>query len=258
MKRVFVSLIFLLLIFPALYAQDKIITRNSETIEAIVLEVGIDDVKYRRSDNPTGPIYTLLKSDIASIVYANGKAEVFDDSRDNEKKRIQQDNMSTQGELIGMIGNGGCYFDSDNPLIIHKLNNQITYGNYVINESTMQLIVNSVDANLGKELQAARKLENSGITVVAIGGTLFCAGGLFVGLRNLDDALFAIGASVGALGLVIALPIGVPIWSVADKRINNIIDRYNTNVSSSVYSKNSPVELRLISNQKGIGLAIAF
>ena len=58
-------------------AQDIIVTKKSERIDAKVLEININDVKYKDWDNLDGPTYTLLKSDIASIIYQNGKAETF-------------------------------------------------------------------------------------------------------------------------------------------------------------------------------------
>ena len=69
------------LICAAGYCQDIIITKESEKIEATVLEVNIDDIKYRRADNPDGPAYTMKKADIASIIYGNGSVEVFDNAQ---------------------------------------------------------------------------------------------------------------------------------------------------------------------------------
>ena len=59
------------------FAQDIITLRNGNDIQALVQEIGIDDVKYKRWDNQTGPNYTLKKSEIFMIKYANGDKEVF-------------------------------------------------------------------------------------------------------------------------------------------------------------------------------------
>ena len=59
------------------FAQDIIIMKNGNDIQAIVEEVGIDDVKYKRFDNQDGPNYMLNKSEIFMIRYENGSKDVF-------------------------------------------------------------------------------------------------------------------------------------------------------------------------------------
>ena len=59
------------------FAQDVITLKNAEDIQALVQEIGETDVKYKKFDNPNGPIYTLKKSEIFMIKYANGSKEVY-------------------------------------------------------------------------------------------------------------------------------------------------------------------------------------
>ena len=63
--------------FFGLSAQDIIVTKDSRKIEAKVTEVNIDVVKYKVFANQDGPTYTILKSDIATIIYQNGNVEAF-------------------------------------------------------------------------------------------------------------------------------------------------------------------------------------
>lgn len=74
----------LLFIFVSLlgitsYAQDIITTKKGEDIKAKVLEINIQDVKYKKVENPDSPIYTLLKSDILMIRYENGSKDIFNE-----------------------------------------------------------------------------------------------------------------------------------------------------------------------------------
>ena len=64
---------------------DLIITKAGENIEAKITKIGLDEVEYKKFDNQEGPNYALSKCDIASIVYANGKAEVFDCNKKQSK-----------------------------------------------------------------------------------------------------------------------------------------------------------------------------
>lgn len=73
------SALFLLLIpMWSLNAQDIITKKNAEEIKAKVIEVGKDEVKYKRHGNETGPTYTLPIADIFMIKYENGEKDVFD------------------------------------------------------------------------------------------------------------------------------------------------------------------------------------
>lgn len=66
----------LLLVGPA-HAQDLLIKRNGDEIAAKVLEITPTEVKYRRSDNPDGPLISVYKADVFMIRYANGTKNVF-------------------------------------------------------------------------------------------------------------------------------------------------------------------------------------
>jgi len=61
----------------SMFAQDVITLKNGGEIQAIVQEIGINEVKYKRFDNPNGPNYTLEKSGIVMIQYANGSIDEF-------------------------------------------------------------------------------------------------------------------------------------------------------------------------------------
>ena len=84
---------------------DNIILRNGDEISAKVLEVTIDVIKYRKCDNPDGPIYSILKSDVFMIKYANGTKDII--SKENETgKRFSQtlSDSPPKDETMGIIG----------------------------------------------------------------------------------------------------------------------------------------------------------
>jgi hypothetical protein len=63
------------------HAQDNIVLRNGEEIPAKVLEVNVTDLKYKKSANPDGPVYTAPLRDVLLIKYANGTKDVFGPNR---------------------------------------------------------------------------------------------------------------------------------------------------------------------------------
>lgn len=56
---------------------DIILKRDGSEIEAKVIEVGINEIKYKKCDNLAGPTYVLLKNDVFMINYPNGQKDIF-------------------------------------------------------------------------------------------------------------------------------------------------------------------------------------
>ena len=59
------------------HAQDLLTKRNGEEVQAKVLEITPLEIKYRRTDNPDGPLISVYKTEVFMIRYANGAKEVF-------------------------------------------------------------------------------------------------------------------------------------------------------------------------------------
>jgi len=59
------------------FSQDIITLKTGEQIRSRIIEVGKTDVRYRKLDNLTGPVYVTSKSDIAGIKYENGSVDTF-------------------------------------------------------------------------------------------------------------------------------------------------------------------------------------
>lgn len=58
-------------------AQDTIVLKNGDEVSAIVSEVLMDEVKYKKASNADGPTYTMPKSNIFMIKFKNGEKEVY-------------------------------------------------------------------------------------------------------------------------------------------------------------------------------------
>ena len=77
MKRIITLLILLAACCSHAAAQDIITLKNGTEIIAQVLEVNINDVRYKKYSNLDGPIYTEPKRNILRIEYANGEKDEF-------------------------------------------------------------------------------------------------------------------------------------------------------------------------------------
>lgn len=105
MKKTFFILSVVLVISCGVKAQDKIYRKNGKTVEAKIVEVSSDEIKYKEWSKPDGPVYVLETDRISKVVYADGRTERFVlDIKDPEKyvgqlsKAIKVDFL---GPLIG-------------------------------------------------------------------------------------------------------------------------------------------------------------
>ena len=103
MNKKLLILATLLLSSMFVFAQDIIVTKDSKRIDAKVLEVNINDIKYKDWTNQDGPTYTLLKSDIASIIYQNGKVETFSNAPVQPTPSGKHTGNAPQGMSLSMF-----------------------------------------------------------------------------------------------------------------------------------------------------------
>ena len=77
-----------------LQAQDTIYTKNGTTIPAKVFEVTQHEVRYQKSSNLEGPVYTIDKNNVSLIEYKNGTKDVFagDQSQASQSQPNQNNN----------------------------------------------------------------------------------------------------------------------------------------------------------------------
>ncbi|WP_162944821.1 hypothetical protein [Flavisolibacter nicotianae] len=73
----FICLLVLVGFVSAMKAQDVITLKTGEIINGKVSEVGINEIKYYKATNLTGPEYVTGKTNVAQVQYANGTKDVF-------------------------------------------------------------------------------------------------------------------------------------------------------------------------------------
>ena len=80
-KSIIVTLTICIAFFnsDALKAQDIIHRKNGKTIEAKVLEITADDVKYKMFTQPNGVTITIDVALVKKIVFENGMVQKFDE-----------------------------------------------------------------------------------------------------------------------------------------------------------------------------------
>ncbi len=96
-KKIITGITFLLITVTAM-AQDKIIKKNGETINAKISLINSDIIVFKRFDNPEGPEYTIPKGDVAKIKYANGTSDIFEENNDRIGVEKGKENVKSYNE----------------------------------------------------------------------------------------------------------------------------------------------------------------
>ena len=226
------------------FAQDIITLKNGEDIQALVQEIGDVDVKYKKFDNLNGPNYTLKKSEIFIIRYANGSKDIFTIEPTTSVPVTEQPNTQRQMGGIPL-----------NPLSID--------GVQIFNSDGKKLSKSEIQ-NLMRNVPEALDLYNSGArkrgiaTGFAIPGNILCWGGLGImiaGFANEDEEVAGTG-----LGLMVAsLPFNIVSFALSSSgnaRIRNSVGTYNRGIKQG---HTSDVSLNFgVTRSGGIGLTLKF
>lgn len=70
-------LLCLCICFSNLFSQDTLFHKSGEKQAVRVNEIGVNDIKYHRYDNLSGPQYVISKTDVRFIRYANGTVDTI-------------------------------------------------------------------------------------------------------------------------------------------------------------------------------------
>jgi len=222
-----------------MFAQDIILLKNGNDIQAIVQEVGINDVKYKRFDNPNGPNYMLKKSEVFMIRYANGTKDVF---TDNANPSVTTPLVST-GSQPSIQNNKGEVYSSFWGAVKYRSNNKkLTQQEF---EDLMYATPET--SNLYK---SARSINTVATIFSAIAGGLL---GYNLATLILDGTYnppsFYAGCGMFFVGVTI-LP------SISSSKTQEAISIYNTSVRRQ---QTSNLSLNFgITQSGGIGLTLQF
>ncbi len=136
-----------LLISTVAMAQDVIITNYGKKIDARIVEVAKDHIKFQELDNLNGAVFALKTVDISSIIYSNGKVVLYN----NEGEEVQH---STNNQKVVWVEN-----TSDAPtetvdksdIILTKDGNCIQAKVIYVNSAGIVYSINDERKELGAE-----------------------------------------------------------------------------------------------------------
>jgi len=88
MKKLYLIYYFIFVGLSYAMPQDIMVMRNGDEVEAKVLEIGTEEIKYKKYSLLDGPDYLCLKSDVFMIKFENGTKEVFNSDVTSPEREV--------------------------------------------------------------------------------------------------------------------------------------------------------------------------
>ena len=168
MKKVILSIS---IIFTSLlgFSQDTIVKKNGDIILAKILEIGTDQIKYKKIGFEDGPTYIENKTEINWIKYKNGQKEEFK----NVAYTQQIDNSANASDYYNP--NAGSDYK------IKIIRNKYRLKDVTYNERQIQNILletnNKKIMTLVGQARDAQKSQYIGFAAIPLGlGAFYCLG----------------------------------------------------------------------------------
>ena len=223
---------------PSANGQDIIVTKDARRINAKVTEINVDNVKYKNFDHQDGPLYTLPKSNILTIIYHNGQVETFEHESPTPATPAQTPAASVQTTTPETPAQASSVAQSKprpvNILTEMKVNYPEIYASY----------------------SSGKRMKTTGWVLTGVGAGAFF-GGLamcIAGEEDGDDELIGAGVLVFLAGTA-SMCTGVPFLIVGGVKKKTALNRFNR----QYYSAQPPAphfQMNVYPNR--IGLAYVF
>ena len=210
--------VFIVLLGFTSYAQDIITTKKGEDIKAKVLEITIQEVKYKKVENPDSPIYTLLKSDILMIRYENGSKDIFNEDT-KETAKVDRNQATSSKNRISVV-------ERD-----HFLN-----GEPISSGEMKSILFQDPEA---KEIYKSSQRIRTGSTLFAIGSIICSTASIILSKANLSraDKVTDEELTRPLYPLIPAVALCIPsliLRKVANRKKAEAIETYNRNQEKKV------------------------
>lgn len=88
-----ISLLILSGFISTTFAQDMLILKSGKELKVKIVEDGTEIIKYREFEDPSGPLYTIAKSNVASIRYEKG-SKITQETKSGEPAKAATDALS--------------------------------------------------------------------------------------------------------------------------------------------------------------------
>ncbi len=232
-----------------MFAADIIVTKDSQRINAKIEEVTLDAVKYRRSDNLKGPLYTIAKADVLTILYENGTTETF-------SQTTSQQNVQTTPNYGIQYGQNNY----PNPNVLSREGSVVFQNGKALSKQAYQNLLKNTCPIAFQQYKKGTALVKGGWGMFAAGTALMIGVGVPLYYCGAVEYLYydayggysmlASGVAMMTIGGA-AITASVPMLCVGYIKRNRSVDTYNNNCAPAI-------TCNLTAGQNGLGIAMNF
>ena len=243
----FLTLLLFVTISIVSFAQDIIITKDKERIQAKILEVSKDEIKYKKFTYQDGPVFSIDIDEIVTVAYENGEVEIYNEETIEEKNEMIQakaEALRKQEAMYGTLIKGDDLYylcDRDKRTKMDK-------------EAYLEFIQDNCPEayksyKKGNRLwKAGFGLLGSGLGMTLLVGTPLCV----FGILEPDEACCIAGSFFITMGSLATIG-SIPLLVVGGIKRNNSHEVYNDHCKNPQY-----LSFSINAKANGVGLALNF
>ena len=243
----FLTLLLFVTISIVSFAQDIIITKDKERIQAKILEVSKDEIKYKKFTYQDGPVFSIDIDEIVTVAYENGEVEIYNEETIEEKNEMIQakaEALRKQEAMYGtLIKADDLYYlcDRDKRTKMDK-------------EAYLEFIQDNCPEAY-KSYKTGNRLWKAGFGLLGsgLGMTLLVGTPLYVFGILEDDEEYRIAGSVFLTMGSLATSGSIPLLVVGGIKRNNSHEVYNDHCKNPQY-----LSFSINAKANGVGLALNF
>ena len=225
-KQIVLSICFIAISFTC-YAQDIIFLKDSKRIAAKVIEINVDNIRFRQSDNMEDPLFTIPKNDVVSITFQNGLTQTFEPTASIPAQIPQPDNT--------VYNSNNRKLTPHETLLEMQLNYPVLYSKY----------------NTGRKMKSAGwVLTGTGIATSVIGGMIGAVGVLGLNYDQLNKGKVITTVGFGLIGG------GITVLAIGSGKRRRSLRAFDSQYYSIEQQRMSQFQFNVYHNS--VGLAYVF
>lgn len=265
MKK-YLSVLIALMISVCASAQDTIKFLNGRVEAAKVMEVGLGKVKYKKMENPDGPLYLLDEAEVDYIKYQNGVVEAFNHPEEEVAPVLEKRVVLQAGPLIVERNSSIIPDKNDTEIIVSHRVNSAKYPLRYRKDSPSSIVFDTEYISereaydlLGHNYDVFRenvRCYRTGRAMWIAGiGLVFVSGPIAIG-ADVSDSRVARHVSLTALcsGAVL-FSVGMTRFVIGKRGFKNVLMDYNYEYNTR---RQNVSELKFGLTGNGVGVNLTF
>ena len=234
------------------HAQDIVVTVDSKSIKAKVLEINDQEIKYKDFENLEGPTYVMKRTDVHMIVYQNGKVETFEPMVYNQNDYYDNTYNDNPSNFDTNYTETIPYILSYDQLMKMNDDEKLNYLS-TLNETAIY-----EKFNFGYQLaKNGKDMKSAGITLSILGGVMYILGNYVFGDDTPEGNIFRnAGVASFTAGQAFVI-VSIPFSAVGGAFKHSAENMYQDFTLGKSYTIIQP-KLNFGLTQNGVGLSLKF